>query len=289
MSTRAYTYGSMVTSQEQVQLIRDESRRLGEHLEKLPPSAWSHPTACEHWDVATVVAHLAGSADAFAERIQRGVAGDVSPPQGLPDAGAVNAEAWAKTNARRWLDIRAGMGDNLLSRFHTSSERLNMLIAGLSPQQWDTACYHPGGVVPVRTLVGFRLLELAVHGWDIRSRLESPARISDETLPALVEFVSAYIGWFFVPCEKLLRPIRYRFELSGKTADCRDIVVEGHKARMEAAKSSPANTTFRCSTEAFVLLMCGRTRLQDSIAGGQIVFEGNQEVAMKFEEWFRGA
>ena len=72
---------------DQITLLRLESERLSEYLQKLPVEAWQRQSACDRWNVADVVAHLNFGAQFYEECISRGLRGDTSPPEGLPPPG----------------------------------------------------------------------------------------------------------------------------------------------------------------------------------------------------------
>ena len=85
-----------------------------------------------------------------------------------------------------------------------------------------------------------------MHGWDIRSRLDPEAHLSDESLPVLIDVVPEQLTRFiFRPGPRLSNPIRYRWELTGTGASNSDIMVEGDKASMEPAGTGKPDATFR--------------------------------------------
>ncbi len=85
-----------------------------------------------------------------------------------------------------------------------------------------------------------------MHGWDIRSRLEPEAHLSDESLPVLMDVLPGQLTIFrFTPRPRLPAPIRYRWELTGTGASNSDIMVEGDKASMEPAGTEKPDATFR--------------------------------------------
>lgn len=274
--------------EELAELVALESRRLETYLRAIPTEAWSSSTACERWDVTTVVAHLAGAAEAFRLRIARGIAGDSSPEEGLPAPGHVNAETWSETNAERWIAARARLQSDALAELSARNAGLGELLESLSPGDWDAPCYHPGAVVPVRTLVGFRLLELCVHGWDVRLSLHPPAGLPEDCLPALIEFVMSYLRWFFSPGDSPATPVGYRFELSDGPSGA-GIIVDGDQVGAAQPALDAADVTFFCRSETFVLLMCGRVALDAAISEGDLTFNGDAEKAAMFERWFHGA
>jgi hypothetical protein len=51
---------------------------------------------------------------------------------------------------------------------------------------------------------------------------------------------------------------------------------------------TPADVTFRCDGETFVLLMYGRLRAQEAVSQGRITFEGDAELVAAFNQRFQG-
>ncbi len=135
----------------------------------------------------------------------------------------------------------------MLSDFVKSNDQLNQLMATLSPQDWDKPHYYASlGTEPMRYRPDLWISELAMHGWDIRSRLDPEAHLSDECLPVLMDVVPGQLTRFiFSPRPRLPAPIRYRWELTGTGASNSDIMVEGDKASMEPAGTGKADATFR--------------------------------------------
>ena len=279
----------MVSPEYCVKLVQSESEQLKQYLDTLPPDAWSRPSACDRWEVRDVVAHLIGGAQIYAGAVSRGLQGDLSPPEGFPDADTFNAASASEPIARMAISAREKLGDQLLSTFNATTDELSQLLAGLGPSDLDKGCYHPGGTVQVRSFMNLRVFELAMHGWDIRSRLEPSAHLSAESLPILIDMVPGLLGWAFRPGPRLPSPVRYRFELTGTGASNSDIVVEGDKAYMESAVAAPANVTFHCDTETFMLLMFGRLAVDAAISAGRLAVEGDNELVAEFERWFKGA
>jgi len=279
----------MASAADRVTLLQKESTRLTHYLHALPQEAWSRPSACAQWQVQDVVAHLVGGAELYAGSISRGLQGDTSPPEGRPPAGTRNAASAAEDGGQRMIARRKQLGDQLLVTFEATDQALNRLLAGLSPQDWERPCYHPGGLFPIRRFMDFRLGELVIHGWDIRSRFEPKAPLSPETLPVLLDVLTAMTsGWAFWPGAKLATPVRYRFAVTGAVSATIDIVVAGDKARIDEASDVPPDVTLRCEAETYVLVRYGRLSLVDALATGRVVAEGDQALAAAFGQWFRG-
>ena len=89
--------------------------------------------------------------------------------------------------AQRVLARRETLGDHVLPHFRTATAQVHHLLARLGPADWDKPHYTPLGSAPLRHIPADWLVELVVHGWDIRSRLASDAHLSAASLPVVVE------------------------------------------------------------------------------------------------------
>ncbi len=285
----------MDTPEHLVEVLQVETERLTQYLQTLPPDAWSRPSACDLWEVRDVVGHLTWVAEFYADTIARGVHGDTSlladrPPGDGPEAAAFHAYI-----AQRAITCRQHFGEQLLPTCRTRYEQLHHLLAGLLPQDWEKPCafWRFRGNIPVRAFLPLTMQELAIHGWDIRSRLETPAPLSAESLPVLMARIPARFGGtgsaaFRFDAPPPL-PVRYRFVLTGVVPSTHDIVVENTTAWMEPAGTATPHVTFRCAPDIFVLLMYRRLTLEPVLAAGQLVVEGDQGLTSAFDRWLKGA
>ena len=274
-----------------VKIAVAESGRLQQYLSSLPPEAWSELSACDRWEVRDVVAHLAGTAESYTERIHESLQEDSSTPHGQPAPGPVSAASFSEGNAQRAISRRERLGDQVFSEFIKTNDQLNQLMATLGPQDWDKPHYYfsLGTDEPVMYHLDLRISELAMHGWDIRSRLEPEAHLSDESLPVFMAMVPGQLTrWVFRPGPRLPVPIRYRWKLTGPGASNSDIVVDGDKASMEPAETSKADVTFHCDTETFVLIAFGRLTIDTAVPAHRLTIQGDHSLALEFQRWFPG-
>ena len=278
----------MDTAETRVKQVQHESERLKEYLSALPPDAWSRQSACERWQVGDVVAHLASGAEFYDGSITRGLRGETAPPEGFPPPGAADPDVVGEVIAQSAISVRDSLGDGLFSRFSSANDQLNRLLGGLGPKDWDQPCYHPASVFLVRTFLNLRMFELALHGWDIRSRLDAPAHLSAESIPILMEFISAMCGRLIQPTSDLPTSARYRFHLTGTASGDYDIVLEGGGTRMEPGGMAPADAAFQSDTETFSLLMTGRLMFEAATDEGRLVVVDESGLAPDFGHWFKG-
>jgi uncharacterized protein (TIGR03083 family) len=284
----------METLADRVALVQAESARLLQYLHALPADAWSQPSACTQWQIQDVVAHVAGAAEFYVDTLTRGLQGDTAPPEGFPSAGTVNAAAMAEPLAHMARTKREQLGDQVLATCEAAITRLNALLAGVSPHEWERPCYHPWRLMPVQQFLPMSLQELVLHGWDVRSRLEPETPLAPESLPALLELIatsrtSGFLTWAFRPGARLSTPVCYRFEVMGAVPSRVDIIVEGDRASIAEAGDMPASVTFHCDPETYVLVMYGRLSLEAARAMGRLRVEGDQALSVAFGQWFKGA
>jgi uncharacterized protein (TIGR03083 family) len=276
-----------------LRLLQAESERIKQYFHSLPPDALRQPSACTQWQVQDVIAHLIGVAETYAGNLSRGLQGDTAPPAGRRPAGQNNAASSAEGIAQRSIAARQALGDQLLAAFDAANDHLNRLLEGLSPQQRETPCYHPGGMVAAQNFIDLRLKEFALHEWDVRAALEPNAPLSATSLPAVLETISESIAsgslrWGFWSGPALAAPVRYRFVVTGLGPKKPDLVVDGSSVRMEDAGDALPDVTFRCDTETFVLLVYGRLPLEAAMTSGRLGMTGDRQLAVAFGQFFRG-
>ena len=244
----------MDTLEHRIELCQAAAEQLTQYLQTLSAEAWCHPSACEAWEVRDVVGHLTAGAESYAKAISRGLQGDNSarldelPPPGAPNRAAVIAQ--------RSIARRESLGEQLLATFTASHHHLQDLLSSLSPQDWETPCSYPGGDLrPAHQFLTARLMELAMHAWDIWS-LRDPARpLFAESVPLFLERLPRIVALNARPDTQLRTPFRYHFAVTGAVPSQHDIVLEGEAVRMEPAGTTATDVRCQCDMETFVLLM----------------------------------
>ena len=274
----------MATAEERAALVRSESARMLEYFKSLSPADWATQSACDAWTNADVVAHLIGAVENFSGNIERGLNGDSSPPEGMrpPQENDLSANsARMAANATRAVSIRESLGDSLVDTFAQECQRLDSLLTGLAPDDWEKPCYHAAAILTVSRYLNLRLTEMVVHEWDIRSRLEPSAKMPDAVMPAVLELLPGFVvGRLFQPGADIARPARFRFNLTD--GGSYDIVAGGGELRMEASTADAADVTFTCDASTFALLAYGRFTVEQAVAAGDIAVEGDREMAAQF-------
>ena len=123
--------------------------------------SWDRATPCEDWNVGQLVDHVIGG-NRFTAEI-------------LGGATAADALAATKASFAEMTDRPAAVRASLSAQAHAFS----------TSGALDRICHHVAGDMPGKMVLGFRLTDLTVHGWDL-------ARVigADDTIPhPLVEAV----------------------------------------------------------------------------------------------------
>jgi hypothetical protein len=126
---------------------------------------------------------------------------------------------------------------------------------------------------PLSWMPELRLVELSVHGWDLRSVLDPPGHLNPASLPVLLGPSSLPISFYLnrrwasrfgadnVPPDRL----RVRFVWTDSPVELQELVIEGPGARPVPSVESPADVTMRCHPEVVVLLAMGRIDFPNAV------------------------
>ena len=276
----------MDAREHRIQLGQAAAEQLTQYLHTLSADAWHHPSACASWEVCDVVGHLTLGAEFYASTVARGVQGDTVPPAGAPLPGVREREAVSAFSAQRSIAYRERLGDQLLATFTGRTAQFYQLLQSLGPQDWEKPCYHPLGLRPAQQFITMRLLELAMHAWDIQSALDPTAALFPDSLPVFMERVPGIVSLLRMqPDVRRLGPLRCRFTVTGAVPSQYDLLMTADQVRVESSGATAADVTCRCDTETFVLLMYGRLAPQAAVVNERLVVEGDRGL-LTLGPWF---
>lgn len=125
---------------------------------------WSKPTPCEEMTVHELAAHLVGGLEQF---------GDIAV--GLPvDVTAVTEVGPGEVSPR--FDAAAG----------------RMLEQWSAPGVADVVYPMPWGDTPGANLIGFMVIEVATHGWDLGRATGQDLALDDDTAGSVLELAQGF-------------------------------------------------------------------------------------------------
>lgn len=269
-----------------IALIRRLAGRIQGYLAGLPEEALCRPSACDLWEVRDVLGHLIGGAERQIDSVRRGLQGDASPPPGFVP---MDAATLSSTNARRDIERRERLGDQLLPAFAARYQELGELLSGLATEDWAASCWHARrGVMTASEYVDLRIQELAIHDWDIRSAFEPEAGLDPESVPVLLDIAPAWLRMTFRPGTKLEQPVVFRFDLKGAAGRRHDVVVQGDDFQVVRSGRARADVSLGCDGESYLLYVYGRLSASGDAGPGKLTVKGDASLLRKFEEWFKG-
>jgi len=269
-------------------ILKAEYHRLEHYLHTLSPEAWQHPTPCAQWTVADVIAHLTAGNNNHAAWIPEALRAERTPEH-LPRRSRQRVDAAAV--AHRVMALRHELGPDLLSAFVASTRAIAHAFAQVAPDDWETLCYRPNGAEPLRTILDNFIAEAGVHRWDVMVPFDPHVQLSPEGAAVMVERYPHRPRWWDIalPSQYPPLPVRFRFAVSGVTAPGTDFVVATPDEQyMEATGEAPAQVTFHCEAQTFVLLAYGRLSPVSARATGLLTAEGSQAWAEMFLRGYSG-
>ena len=247
-----------------VPLVHTEADGLAQFLATLSADDWQRPSACDLWMIRDLVAHLIWAADFYTDSVSRGIQGDISHPTDRPpgNAPALFPAMPEVFEAAR----RAGA------------------MARLRLPHWELPgafFQFRGGHRPASAFLFAILAELAIHGWDMRSRFDAAAPLSEQSLRFLLErSLPTLVGFLTFPRDTgSPAPVRYRWDLGVDSTLRYDVIVDGGQGRLEPAADASAAVTLRCDRTTFALVLYSRLTLDAAVAQGRVAVAGNPALA----------
>ena len=274
---------AMTTLEERIAILKAEYQRLEQYLHTLSQGDWNHPSTCDHWTVADVIAHLTAGNRSHAAWLAEALQVDSVTPESLPRRSNQRVDAAAL--AQRVMALRKELGKHLLSEFVNTSRALEHAFDQVAPDDWEKMCYRPNGAEPIRTILDNFIAEVGIHRWDVTYPFDPHVQLSQDGVAIMVERYPHRPRWWDIvlPSQHPRLPARFRCIVSGVTVPGTDfVVVTPEEKYMEVAADVPAHVTFRCDAQTFVLLAYGRLRLASAFSTGRLTYEGSQAWAEIF-------
>lgn len=131
-------------------------------LSSLDATDLDRPTACGGWTVKGVANHVCGGALRYAHYLRGGMPDEI---------------AWTRT--------ADNVGHDPRSAHDKLSAELRILFT--QPGAGSTRAHHPMQTISGTMLLRMRVVELAVHAWDITSTLEATSKIDNDLAAYLLD------------------------------------------------------------------------------------------------------
>jgi uncharacterized protein (TIGR03083 family) len=204
------------------------------------------------WTVATTLSHMGSGSEINRYLLLRAIGEDTDAPE--------NQAVWDRWNALPPADQAAGFvehSDAIISTLEglTEEQRIGTMVdLGFMPQP-----------VPLGTVLGMRINEIALHGWDVEVAFDPGAQLSEESAGLVVEHFATTMTFLLGFTGKPdLAPTRLAI---GGT---HTLVVGDDGIRIAEGVTDPS-ATFEGPVEAAVRLLAGRLAPEHTPAGTTVI------------------
>jgi uncharacterized protein (TIGR03083 family) len=256
--------------------IDETSAELELEIRALPADVWTGPTNCPPWRVNDLVGHVVDSGHRFAASIRRGLAGSVDPPTGS-DARLSGMAALADGNPATAASALREITDEFAS-----------LYAGLDEDGLSAICYHRRGDRPVRWYAAHRLVEVALHSWDLQLSLHRqpvlPEHVAGLVLPTLLES-NAPLMYAAGLSEDRGNGERYSLAVDGDP-NASWLMTFYPDQLVTRREDAPADVTLIAAAADLVLLVYGRAELPVLTGSGHLHLNGDRALADRLPRLF---
>lgn len=254
--------------------IREVTGGLRERLSGLPADAWQASTNCPPWKVRDLVGHVISSGETFRMSVERGVAGNLEPA--IPEA----------ERERRIAEIAASSPARMLERLDEVTDGIERLYERLTADELGAICYHRRGNRSARWYVCHRLVEVAMHRWDLDHSLGNTGVLDEEVarflLPTILESNLPRIYPNGPRSEG-------RFRLAVADNSSSSWLLAATLDRLEVTRGGgEGEVTVTASPSTLALLVYGRADLMEEERAGRVTIEGNRGLAARFNAIFVG-
>ncbi len=230
---------------------------------------WQRPTYCPDWVAADAIAHLATGGDFYAQVVTSGRGGDPKPAWDVKDLAEFRQ---VRGDAGRKL-IAAGSAA-LIDGFEQEAAKLQAVFASLQAGDLSQSAWHPRGLVPIGSWIGMRLIELAIHDWDIRQPHEASTALTPEALPGLLTVLPEMQLQFL--SQRVTDGLDGTHVLQAGDASWA-FRVAGNAVTYESQAPSVFDTCVRGDAQRLILLTMGRDDLAEAQQSGALTLTGNRE------------
>lgn len=218
--------------------LRRSHDQLAGFAQGADPGMLQKQSGCSEWTVADVLSHLGSASEIGLATLQSGKADMAAAPV-----------IWDRWNAMSPAE-KAG-------NFAAASGRLADALEALTDEDLETRRIDMGFLpepIDVASFAGMRLIEIALHKWDVDVAFDPAATVDGYTIPHLLGALTSFAGYFAKPAGKsgivgvtLTDPSR-SFTLR----------LTGDGAQLEEGPAADAGTSAAMPAEAFVRLIAGR-------------------------------
>ena len=274
--------------------VKLSSSNLLSGLDKLESSQWELPSKCHKWAIKDVVSHMIAIDGFYFNAIMRSLQGDFEPITGMPSPGEIKAKDLSEGIAARAVQLSETTlktKRNTLNILSDMESQINTTWHSISPPEWDYLTYHPLGPISLELMLGTKLIENALHMWDIFSIIDTKYSIPEDIALLVMKiwtqqqvnkwiYTADFDQEFSISVDlRTESNIYFNMEVTGPTLTMSEYI---------SPKTSDPDVIIHASFSTFILLLTARANLHNELSSGTIKAEGNTSALLRFHDWFRG-
>lgn len=268
------------------QAVLADLQTSGDFIQGLDAEAWKQPSAVTGWTLGDVVAHLNLAVGVYSRLTDLVVAGRTGSGI-LRKAGQLSksvvpiaAPAFNAINSAipKMLD-RALAPEVIKGQFVAGSRSLRDKLDRIGPADYTKPVYYMGGPWPLSFFLAAADNELAIHLWDMQSRLDRQARLGPEARSVLPSFYWSATSWML--------------HLPKDTTGTVSVVLGDPNAalwwkieagRATTGRGTPDNPDVTITGDSGILplLLAGRMTFEDATRDTSLRAQGGEDLARRF-------
>ena len=267
------------TGKDLIKILDAEINDLHGYFSNLSPSLFSKPSSADGWTNADVLSHITMGALSYHMYLSRALEGLLDPPEGLPSPTkgylATNVSTTILESTRQ---LAYDNVSNLVDMFATNCVNLHILLLTIEDKDWNRPVYHRLGNTTVRGLLLYRISEVCLHTWDLKSAVEPNPSLHPRTIHPLLERVPGWLDWVFKPgYAKNNNSVCYHYYVTDPVQTFWEITISENDFVILDKPSANPTVTFESESETAILFLAGRLKADQLVEKQLLAVKGNQE------------
>ncbi len=259
-----------------VDLLESVWNSLAELCRGLDAEEWDLPTDCPGWTVKDQLSHIIGTELMLAGK---------PTPEHKPDPKPYVKNPIGEFNEVH-VDYRRPMApEDVLAEFLSlTKERLESLRA-MSPEEFERQTMTPVGPDSYLEFMRIRVFDCWVHEQDIRRATGRSGNLSGPVARHSVGRCFKAMPYVVAKKAGALDGAVVTFEISypapENSADSLAVVVKDGRGSISEEFPERPTAAIRTDVATYVALCCGRIEPEDALKRGDVILEGDKELAEK--------
>ncbi len=255
-------------------------------IAEIPLDRWNEASAASGWSMGDVVVHLNLTLGLYSRLLDAALAGRGGSGawrafgQISKKMAPVVAPAFNALNSKVPQLLGNALAPEVIKgQFAASARAVRARVERVGPEDYARPIHYMGGPWPLSFFLAAMENELALHGWDMMSRLQPEATLSAEARAVLPAFYWGATSYMFHPPPAVRGAIQCDLDSPVFTAWW---MMNGGPVRQGLGEVRMSDCTIRGNSGTAVLVLAGRVSPAEVMRGGSLSVTGNEELALGF-------